>query len=422
MSDPVYSPDGKYMWTGNEWIPAPPSTTAGVTMQDSVIGGDVIQNKTIINNDVDAVTNAVITALERLGMVNKNQTSVQVEEMIQSPIIPELEVGTHVEYFSPTNERWLDRCTVTKINDDGSYDVDVPKSSGVESKQGLLLGDGPRNIRRADDALNKGDRVLVNWKNYGTYFPGKIAEVQPHHTYMIHFDDGDVESGVPPSRIAKQPDSEATQAYVEQISKEEQELIDSFKVFDESNSGTIHASKLFEILTQMGDPLDVSEAQEMFNEMGISMDSELNYKDLAKIMVQPFEPKTEVVIKNASIDKTTYNQPILRGYAFDHPKLGDTEIKTSAILNITYDFRATARVETNNTIYIVGPTGWETRPHDHPFNRPDYAAGQQVKVEWKGSWWDGLIREVRGDNYLIHYVGFDSSWDEWVDDSRLKNL
>ena len=421
MSEPIYSPDGKFMWSGSEWIPAPPKASQTLNMQDSVVGGDVVHN-TVINNDVDAVTNAVITALERLGMVNKNQTSVQVEEMIQSPIVPELEVGTHVEYFSPTNERWLDRCTVTNINDDGSYDVDVPKSSGIESKQGLLIGDEPRNIRRADDALNKGDRVLVNWKNYGTYFPGKIAEVQPHHTYMIHFDDGDVESGVPPSRIAKQPDSEATQAYVEQISKEEQELIDSFKVFDENNSGTIHASKLFEILTQMGDPLDVSEAQEMFNEMGISMDSELNYKDLAKIMVQPFEAKTEVVIKNASIDKTTYNQPILRGYAFDHPKLGDTEIKTSAILNITYDSRATARVETNNTIYIVGPTGWEDRPLDHPFNKPDYVAGQQVKVEWKGSWWDGLIREVKGDSYLIHYVGFDSSWDEWVDDSRLQNM
>ncbi len=26
MSDPVFSPDGKWMWTGSEWIPAPPST------------------------------------------------------------------------------------------------------------------------------------------------------------------------------------------------------------------------------------------------------------------------------------------------------------------------------------------------------------------------------------------------------------
>ena len=75
---------------------------------------------------------------------------------------------------------------------------------------------------------------------------------------------------VPPSRIAKQPDSEAI-AYVEQISKEN-ELIESFKVFDENNTGTIHASKLFEILTQMGDPLEISEVQEMFTDMGISLD------------------------------------------------------------------------------------------------------------------------------------------------------
>ena len=70
MSDPVYSPDGKYLWTGSDWIPAPPSAGQNLNMQDSVIGGDVIHNKTVINNDVDAVTSAVISALERLGMVN----------------------------------------------------------------------------------------------------------------------------------------------------------------------------------------------------------------------------------------------------------------------------------------------------------------------------------------------------------------
>ena len=416
MSEPIYSPDGKFMWSGSEWIPAPPKASQTLNMQDSVVGGDVVHN-TVINNDVDAVTTAVITALERLGMVNKNETASQIEEIIASPIQAELEVGMHVEYFSPSNERWLDRCTITKVNDDGSYDVDVPKSSGIESKQNLLIGENAGNIRRADDALSKGDRVLVNWKNYGTFFPGKIAEVQPHHTYLIHFDDGDVEGGVPPSRIAKQPESEATQAYVEQISQEEQELIESFKVFDLNNTGTIHASKLFEILTQMGDPLEISEVQEMFSEMGISLDSELNYKDLAKIMVQPFEEKSEVIIQDAKIIDGK-----LHGFVYGHPKLGDTNVNTSDIIKITYDNRATARVETNNTIYIVGPTGWENRPQDHPLNKPNYSSGQQVKVEWKGSWWDGLIREVQGDNYLIHYIGFDSSWDEWVDDSRLQNL
>ena len=25
MADGTYSPDGKFMWTGSEWIPAPPT-------------------------------------------------------------------------------------------------------------------------------------------------------------------------------------------------------------------------------------------------------------------------------------------------------------------------------------------------------------------------------------------------------------
>ena len=43
-----------------------------------------------------------------------------------------------------------------------------------------------------------------------------------------------------------------------------------------------------------------------------------------------------------------------------------------------------------------------------------YSTGNPVKVEWNGSWWDALIRDVNADKYLIHYVGFDASWDEWV--------
>jgi len=26
MTDPIISPDGKWMWTGSEWIPAPPTS------------------------------------------------------------------------------------------------------------------------------------------------------------------------------------------------------------------------------------------------------------------------------------------------------------------------------------------------------------------------------------------------------------
>jgi len=52
---------------------------------------------------------------------------------------------------------------------------------------------------------------------------------------------------------------------------------------------------------------------------------------------------------------------------------------------------------------------------------PRYSTGQHVKVEWKGSWWDAMVREVDAGKYLIHYIGFDSSWDEWVDLERIKS-
>ena len=73
--------------------------------------------------------------------------------------------------------------------------------------------------------------------------------------------------------------------------------------------------------------------------------------------------KPEVVMKDAAIKENA-----LSGYAYEHPKLGEGRINSSAIISIKYDERATARIETKNTVFIVGPTGWSERPEDHPFN------------------------------------------------------
>tara|TARA_B100000767_G_C19717901_1_gene515803 strand:+ start:324 stop:1442 length:1119 start_codon:yes stop_codon:yes gene_type:complete len=43
MEEPIISPDGKYMWTGSEWIPSPPSDDEGVQIQDSVVMGGVTE-------------------------------------------------------------------------------------------------------------------------------------------------------------------------------------------------------------------------------------------------------------------------------------------------------------------------------------------------------------------------------------------
>jgi len=45
MADPIISPDGKWMWTGTEWISAPPTSAQGahsnINLEDSMMSGDV---------------------------------------------------------------------------------------------------------------------------------------------------------------------------------------------------------------------------------------------------------------------------------------------------------------------------------------------------------------------------------------------
>ncbi len=541
MADGTFSPDGKYMWTGSEWIPAPPkdedegevAPQTTLNMQDSVMSGDIVHN-TVINNDAATVTTAVIEALKELGIVDQKSQSPSLDLPVEEIELPQsFQVGDHVEYYSPTNNRWLDRCIVIGINPDGTYRVDVPKDSGVETKHAVVIGTAPGSIRPAKPPLEAGDRVLVNWKNYGTYYPGTISKEYGDHTFLILFDDGDIEDRVEWSRIESvDVDSKGVQDFLQNQSSELEDLIKAFQTFDENGTGTISAQKYFEILTQIGDsPLSESEVIEEFSSLGIGMDSEINYRELAMYMIGHDDSviaKEEVVIKDARIEGER-----LIGHAYAHPKLGEGPIRSSAIIAVDYDERATAHVETQNTIYVVGPTGWRIYPADHPFNdesnqfymvqgagtekcngaylpatefdgvlsyingdvlllrwqmgngdrwwyladrnsldtkRGDYyrvksasdtppqtgwvvddqtegitpcpsisfstansttelqpiehnmvySAGQQVKVEWNGSWWDALIREVHAQKYLIHYIGFDSSWDEWVDETRIK--
>ena len=71
-----------------------------------------------------------------------------------------LAVGDAVEYYSPTNERWLNRCTVTELNDDGSFAVDVVKRvRKVETKYATVLGTAPGTIRPATPTFEVGDHV-----------------------------------------------------------------------------------------------------------------------------------------------------------------------------------------------------------------------------------------------------------------------
>jgi len=91
MTDPVISPDGKWMWTGSEWIPAPPTSAPAadstINLEDSMMSGNVNLEQSssdassvinlkdsamsgdvnITQNNAEDIAAAMVTALERIG-------------------------------------------------------------------------------------------------------------------------------------------------------------------------------------------------------------------------------------------------------------------------------------------------------------------------------------------------------------------
>ena len=77
MADPIFSPDGKWMWTGSEWIPAPPSSALGadsaINLQDSMMSGDV--NVEQNSNDTRSTINLKDSAID--GDINITQNNAE---------------------------------------------------------------------------------------------------------------------------------------------------------------------------------------------------------------------------------------------------------------------------------------------------------------------------------------------------------
>jgi tetratricopeptide (TPR) repeat protein len=74
MADHIISPDGKFMWTGSEWIPIPqrPSEdSAFVSLQDSVIAGDL----SITQNEPEHLGIAIGAMLKELGFNSQGEPS-----------------------------------------------------------------------------------------------------------------------------------------------------------------------------------------------------------------------------------------------------------------------------------------------------------------------------------------------------------
>ena len=50
----------------------------------------------------------------------------------------------------------------------------------------------------------------------------------------------------------------------------------------------------------------------------------------------------------------------------------------------------------------------------------EYRVGANVEVNWHGKWYGAKILEAKDSRHLVHYDGYDDSWDEWVPDNRIR--
>jgi hypothetical protein len=85
-------------------------------------------------------------------------------------------IGDVVKYHSPTIERWVGGCTVTALNEDGSFDIDVVKLvSKVETKHAVSLGTAPGTIRLTAPAFGVGDKVEYNSPTNQCWLDGGVV-------------------------------------------------------------------------------------------------------------------------------------------------------------------------------------------------------------------------------------------------------
>lgn len=76
-----------------------------------------------------------------------------------------------------------------EMGQDGEFEVEVAMDS--------------MELDSEDKPLKKGDGVEGNWMRSGKWYPGKIHKVNADKTYLVHFDDGDIEDNMEEVRVRR---------------------------------------------------------------------------------------------------------------------------------------------------------------------------------------------------------------------------
>lgn len=73
--------------------------------------------------------------------------------------------------------------------------------------------------------------------------------------------------------------------------------------------------------------------------------------------------------------------------------------------------------------YINYEESWDEWVDEKRLRKPvglDVEPGDKIEVEWGGKWWNAEVIKTRGDFAFIHYDGYGSEWDEWVTKERIR--
>jgi len=65
---------------------------------------------------------------------------------------------------------------------------------------------------------------------------------------------------------------------------------------------------------------------------------------------------------------------------------------------------------------------WVTSRQIRNFKLVQYPVGARVEVSWEGKWYAARILKAERGVHLIHYLGYDDGWDEWVSAKRIRQL
>ena len=105
-----------------------------------------------------------------------------------------------------------------------------------------------------------------------------------------------------------------------------------------------------------------------FQELGITGNSEMDYRELAKYLVGAEMATDAEHVKARGYHSRCGNtrRHGSHGHAYAHPKLGEGGVKSSSIADITFDERATGYVETRNTSLCCRASGVEGTASPEP--------------------------------------------------------